>query len=84
MINRKTIVALMRRSKCLQKRKKKLESAAKELKATAEPYAEEAETISDLTCIIKLNSLRKTAKTKQQEIVDTNMKIRKKQQGVER
>lgn len=66
----------------LTKKKKKLEAAVKELTASADSYAEKAEATSDLTCIIKSNSLRKTAKTKQQEILDIDMKIQEKQHDV--
>lgn len=66
----------------LTKKKKKLEAAVKELTASADSYAEKAEATSDLTCIIKSNSLRKTAKTKQQEILDIDVKIQEKQHDV--
>ncbi|XP_077517199.1 uncharacterized protein LOC144128020 [Amblyomma americanum] len=63
----------------LRRKKKKLEAAVAELTASADSYAEKAEVTSDLTCIMKSNSLRKTAKSKQQEILDIDVKIQEKQ-----
>lgn len=61
----------------LTKRKKKLEAVLKKLTATADSFAQKTEATSHLTCIIKSNTLRKTAKTKQQATVHIHMKIQK-------
>lgn len=66
----------------LSKKEKKVKAVVQELTDKVESYAEKAETISSLTCIIKSNCLRKTANTKQQEIVDIGTKIQKKQRGI--
>lgn len=60
-------------------KKKKLKVAVAELTASADSYAEKAETTSDLTWIIKSNSLRKTAKSKAQEILNIDLEVQKKQ-----
>lgn len=61
------------------KKKKKLEVAVAELTASADSYAEKAETTSDLTWIIKSNSLRKSAKSKAQEILNIDLEVQRKQ-----
>lgn len=60
-------------------KKKKLEVVVAELTASADSYAEKAETTSDLTWIIKSNSLRKSAKSKVQEILIIDLEVKKKQ-----
>lgn len=63
----------------LKKKKKKLEVAVAELTASADSYAEKAETTSDLTWIIKSNSLRKSAKSKAQEILNIDLEVQRRQ-----
>ncbi|KAG0427708.1 hypothetical protein HPB47_025260 [Ixodes persulcatus] len=53
--------------------------AAAELTASTDDYAEKAEASSDLTWIMKSNSLRKTAKSKTQEILNIGLEVQKNQ-----
>ncbi|CAN7985972.1 unnamed protein product [Ixodes hexagonus] len=64
----------------MQKKKKKLEATIADLTASADAYAEKAETENDLIYIVKSNSLRKTAKSKTEELLSISQRIQEKLQ----
>lgn len=64
----------------MKARKRKLEATIADLTASADAYAEKAEKANDLTYIVKSNSLRKTAKSKAEELLSISQQIQEKLQ----
>ncbi|CAN7995073.1 unnamed protein product [Ixodes pacificus] len=60
----------------IKTKRKRLEATIADLTACADNYAQRAEATSDITLIVKSNSLRKTAKEKTLELaeMDENLK----------
>ncbi|CAN7992633.1 unnamed protein product [Ixodes hexagonus] len=61
----------------MKRKKTKLEATVPDLTASADNFAEKAEAIGDITYVVKSNSLRKTAKTKQKELLNVSQEIKK-------
>ncbi|XP_077545839.1 uncharacterized protein LOC144158676 [Haemaphysalis longicornis] len=62
----------------LRKKKAKLVSTVADLISSADTFAEKAEETGDITLIVKSNSLRKTAKTKKEELLSLSQEITEK------
>lgn len=59
---------------------KRFATLVTDLTASADHFAEKAKARVDITDIVKSNSLRKTAKTKLQELLNVNQEIKEKLQ----
>lgn len=62
----------------MRKKKAKLVSTVADLISSADTFAEKAEETGDITLIVKSNSLRKTAKTKKEELLSLSQEITEK------
>lgn len=64
----------------MKKRKKELEAVVADLTGSADRYSEKAEQSNDITFVVKSNSLRRTAKTKAEELKNIIQLIQEKSQ----
>lgn len=66
------------------KKKVKLVSTVAHLMSSADTFADKAEETGDITLIVKSNSLRKTAKTKKEELLSLSQEITENNRKYER
>lgn len=64
----------------MKKRKRELEAVIADLTVSADRYSEKAEASNDITFVVKCNSLRKTAKSKAEELLNITQVIQEKSQ----
>lgn len=68
----------------MKTKRRRLEATIADLTACADNYAEQAEASSDITFIVKSNSLRNTAKEKTLELAEMDDKLKGKLQELNR